>query len=53
MRSPRGLLTYLFVLFAGGVVAVALPALASGTTGAAAPAVYPKHQARVVGAGFC
>src|SRR5256884_1172236 len=50
MRSPRGLLTYLFVLFAGGVVAVALPALASGTTGAAAPAVYPKHQARVVGA---
>ena len=50
MGRPRGLLTYLSVLFAGGVAAVALPALASGTTRAAKPAVYPKHQARVVGA---
>jgi hypothetical protein len=48
--GPRGPLTYLSVLFASGVVAVALPALASGTTRAAAPALYPKHQARVVGA---
>jgi PASTA domain len=50
MGRPRGLLTYLSVLFAGGVVAVALPALASGTTRAANPSVYPSHQAHVVGA---
>jgi hypothetical protein len=50
MGRPRGLLTYVSVLFAGGVVAVALPALASGTTRAAKPGVYPSHQAHVVGA---
>jgi PASTA domain len=47
---PRGLLSYLSVLFAGGAVAVALPALASGTTRAAAPGVYSSHKAHVVGA---
>src|SRR5436190_5078508 len=50
MGRPRGLLTYLSVLFAGGVIAVVLPALASGTTRAAAPHVYPSHRANVVGA---
>jgi hypothetical protein len=50
MGRPRGPLSYLCVLFASGVVAVALPALASGTTRAAKPGVYPSHQAHVVGA---
>ena len=51
MGRPRGLLSHLSVLFAGGVIAVALPALASGTTGAK-PGVYPSHKAHVVGAAF-
>jgi hypothetical protein len=50
MGSPRGPLSYLSVLLAGGVLAVALPALASGTTRLAKPGVYPSHKANVVGA---
>jgi PASTA domain-containing protein len=50
MGRPRGLLTYLALLCAGGAVAVALPGLAAGTTRAAAPGVYPSHKAQVVGA---
>ena len=47
MKGARGLRTYFLLSALGGLLAVALPGMASGTTGAAARGAYPAKRIRV------